>query len=85
MTRLECKSTLEKVTSKGLHLCTIFFYSPIHEEIEERHIYSDEYFEVDNLASEWNKEYLSYDLAFAIYVDGTIKYSNYHINDYFED
>lgn len=83
MTRLECKSILDKAISKGMHSCIIFFYSPIHEQIEERHIYADKYFEVDKLASEWNKEYRNLDLTFTIYVDGVQKYDHYWIADYF--
>lgn len=63
----------ETVTSKGLHTAIIYFYSPISEQVEERHIYADEYMECVEWLATVTARYQKNGFSFITYFNNQLR------------
>lgn len=69
MTRKEILSLQSRVFSKGLDAAMIVFRSPLTDKLEERHIYSDVYFEANVWAKNMEDQYRRLGVDFAVWVN----------------
>ena len=72
----EFRQHKDTVTSKGLHTAIIYFRSPVTEEIEERHIYADEYTEVVEWLNNITTKYREANFTFITYLNNHIEEMN---------
>lgn len=72
MTRKQLIKKQEEVFSKGLHAAMVCFRSPATGILEERHIYADEYMEIDQWTRQMEKAYMTMKAPFAIWINNHI-------------
>ena len=76
MTRKEVLELFEMVFGRGLHAAVIVFRSSLTDKLEERHIYADDFMEIDLWVTEISKHYSSLNVPFVIWVNNHIEIAN---------
>ena len=79
MTREQTIKLLEQMKECRFNNALIFYYSPVSESVEERHIYADSYAEVSQWADERTREYNGLNFDFAVYINGGLQFANGYI------
>lgn len=79
MTREQAIKLLEQMKECRFNNALIFYYSPVSEIVEERHIYADDYAEIHKWANERAKEYCELNFDFALYVNGGLQFASGYI------
>lgn len=76
MTRKQIIDLMERIFNKGLHAALVVWRSPVDNKLEERHIYADEYAEIDKWIEDTRQYYTLIGVKFCIWVNDYIMYSN---------
>lgn len=69
----EIKEHKEQITSKGLQTAIIYFFSPILNEVEERHIYADSITELRAWLNETCMFYNMHNICYLSYLNGVLE------------
>jgi len=83
MTREQAEVILSNVSSKGLFSAIVFYYSPITEAVEERHIYADDNCECIIWADARLQKFKEYNMPCIVYVNNSV-HQSYRAGDIFK-
>ena len=79
MTREQALKLLENLRGSKYKNACIFYFSPVSNGVEERHIYADSYAEVSQWADERTREYNGLNFDFGTYINGGLQFANGYI------